>query len=143
VGMMNGEKIIIIRNYLTSILLIVMIAMMISRLHPYNITPQEISKPEEVIFLRNPTYGEAVWFLQNNPVSEKEYVDEKYVCYHFARDTAIAAEEYGIRCHVVILFEENVDRGHAIIAFDTTDWGLQYFNPQNDKNIKPTDWVYG
>jgi len=134
-----------LRNLIFLAITITMVVMMASSVYYKDFFPKEIEKPEEVVFLRNPTYAEAVWFLQHNDISEREYVgeDNKYVCYHFSRDTAKAAEEYGIRCYVVILFEENKDNGHCIVAFETTDYGLQYFNPQNDKNIKPSEWVYG
>ena len=143
--MIDGHRIEETRNAIFLLIVFLMILMMVCGMLEYDVLPQEITKPDQVLELRNPTYGEAVWFLQHNPVSERDYIAEnnEYVCYHFARDTAKAAEEYGIRCYVVIMFAETKDQGHAIIAFETTDWGLQYFNPQNDKNIRPSDWVYG
>jgi hypothetical protein len=45
------------------------------------------------------------------------------------------AEQAGYRCAYVEL--RYVGSGHAIIAFDTIDQGLVYFEPQSDERVIP------
>ena len=88
--------------------------------------------------LRDPTYKEVVTFLEQDKTDKNEYVDDTYgvyVCSHFARDVCNNAEEEGLRCAFVDL--RYSDGGHAIIAFDTIDEGLVYFEPQSDASVKP------
>ena len=39
----------------------------------------------------------------------------------------------GIKCYVVVMEYESSNIGHAIVAFDTTDHGRIFIEPQNDK----------
>jgi hypothetical protein len=45
------------------------------------------------------------------------------------------AEAKGIRCAVVDIFYPD-GYGHTIVAFDTTDRGLIYIEPQFDQEVK-------
>ena len=84
--------------------------------------------------LRDPTYKEAVTFLRKDRTDRNKYVEDSYVCSHFARDACNNAEEEGLRCAFVELrFGEG---GHSIIAFDTIDEELVYFEPQFDDEVK-------
>jgi len=84
---------------------------------------------------RDPTYGEAIIFLKEDETDRNKHVEESYVCSHFARDVCNNAEEEGFRCAFVeIRYSEG---GHAIIAFDTIDEELVYFDPQTDEKVKP------
>lgn len=88
--------------------------------------------------LRDPTYAEAVAFLREDKTDENEYVEDTYgvyVCSHFARDVCNNAEEEGLRCSFVEL--RYSDGGHAIIAFDTIDKGIVYFEAITDERSKP------
>lgn len=85
--------------------------------------------------LRDPTYKEATTFLSQDKTSENKYVENTYVCTHFARDVCNNAEARGLRCALVLLSYS--DRGHSIIAFNTIDTGLVYFEPQSDEAAKP------
>jgi hypothetical protein len=88
--------------------------------------------------LRDPTYKEAVSFLEEDKTSDNEYNDDDYgvyVCSHFARDVCNNAEAEGLRCAIVhLVFPEN---GHAIVAFDTVDEGLVYFDAITDERANP------
>jgi len=84
---------------------------------------------------RDPTYGEAIIFLKEDKTDRNKHVEESYICSHFARDVCNNAEEEGFRCAFVeIRYSEG---GHAIIAFDTIDEELAYFDPQTDEKVKP------
>ena len=84
--------------------------------------------------LRNPTYAEATDFLRADRTDRNRYVEDSYVCSHFARDVCNNAEAEGLRCAFVELRYR--DSGHSIIAFDTTDRGLVYFEPQFDDEVR-------
>ena len=65
----------------------------------------------------------------------KKYVVNEFECRHFARLVNNNAESQGIRCGYVTLdFDSLAD--HAIIAFNTTDKGIVYFEPQTDEEVE-------
>lgn len=89
----------------------------------------------DAFHLHNPTFEEAVSFLEEDKTDSNEYVEDEYVCSHFAGDVNNNAESQGIRCALVdIRFPKSA---HAIIAFDTTDEGLVYFDPVTDERVRP------
>jgi hypothetical protein len=89
--------------------------------------------------LRDPTYEEAVAFMEEDKTSDNEYDDSDYgvyVCSHFARDVCNNAEAEGLRCAIVhLVFPDGA--GHAIVAFDTIDEGLVYFESMTDERANP------
>jgi hypothetical protein len=85
--------------------------------------------------LRDPTYQEVATFLTQDKTDQNKYVDPTYVCSHFARDVCNNAESIGIRCAFVEL--RYSQEGHSIIAFNTIDKGLVYFEPQTDEKVVP------
>jgi hypothetical protein len=88
--------------------------------------------------LKDPTYGQAVFFINVDRTNENEYIEGSYgvyVCSHFARDVCNNAEEEGIRCAYVEI--RYPDGGHAIIGFDTVDEGLVYFDAITDERVRP------
>jgi len=84
--------------------------------------------------LKDPTYKEALLFIEQDKTNENEYVEDTYVCAHFTRDVCNNAEQRGLRCAFVELRYR--DGGHSIIAFNTIDKGLVYFEPQFDDEVK-------
>jgi hypothetical protein len=87
-------------------------------------------------YLHNPTFDEVISFLQEDKTDSNPYIEDEYVCIHFARDVNHNAEDQGIRCAFVdIRFPRSA---HAIIAFDTTDQGLVYFDPVTDERVRPS-----
>jgi len=88
--------------------------------------------------LRDPAYQEVIAFLRQDKTDENEYDGSSYgvyVCSHYARDVCNSAEHAGFRCAFVEI--RYMESGHAIVAFDTIDEGLVYFEPQNDWVVKP------
>ena len=85
--------------------------------------------------LRDPTYKQIIIFLSKDKPDENEYIEGTYVCSHFARDVGNNAEAQGFRCAYVHIFYP--EGGHSIIAFNTIDKGLIYFEPQSDEKTRP------
>ena len=88
--------------------------------------------------LRDPTYAEAVAFMSQDSTNGNEYDESDYgvyVCTHYSRDTNYNAEIAGYRCAFVEL--RYSESGHTIIAFDTIDKGLVFFEPQSDELVVP------
>jgi len=86
--------------------------------------------------LRDPSYQEMMDFLKQDEISEREYVKDGYICVDFAADVKANALEEGIRCAYVVIEYLGLT-GHAIVAFDTTDRGLVYIEPQFDWEVEP------
>lgn len=86
--------------------------------------------------LRDPSYQEMKNFLAQDKTSEREYVEGKYVCVDFAAAVKANAAKEGIRCAYVVI-EYRGGTGHTIIAFDTTDQGLVFIEPQFDWEVEP------
>jgi hypothetical protein len=80
--------------------------------------------------LRGPSYREMREFLARDKIDEREYIEGKYECRHFAADVkANAAKERIWAAYVLIEFPVEA---HAIVAFLTTDRGLIFVEPQTD-----------
>jgi hypothetical protein len=74
-------------------------------------------------------------FLAQDPTNNNTYEEDQYVCVDFAAAVNNNAEAKGIRCAVVDIFYPD-GYGHTIVAFDTTDRGLIYIEPQFDQEVK-------
>jgi hypothetical protein len=86
--------------------------------------------------IKDPTFAEVQDFLTKDRTDERTYIDPTYVCSHFSRDVCNNAEAAGIRCAVVEL-RYTSGNGHLIIAFNTLDKGMVYFESQTDEQAKP------
>ena len=85
--------------------------------------------------LKDPTYKQAIEFLREDKTDKNEFLEDMYVCSHFARDVCNSAEDKGFRsAYVGLIYPKG---GHAIIAFNTIDKGLIYFDPQTDDEVIP------
>jgi len=85
--------------------------------------------------LRDPTYREMSDFLARDETSEREYIEEEYACTDFAADVKANAAKEGIRC-AYVRTEYSGGSGHAVVAFDTTDAGMVFIEPQFDWEIE-------
>ncbi len=86
--------------------------------------------------LRDPSYEEMKDFLARDRTSEREYQEGVYVCVDFAQDVKANAARERLRCAYVVI-EYRGGTGHSIIAFDTTDRGLVFIEPQFDWEVEP------
>jgi len=85
--------------------------------------------------IQDPTYKQVTKFLKEDRTDKKNYLEDIYVCSHFARDVCNNAENEELRCAFVEI--RYPDGGHALIAFNTIDEGLVYFEPQSDEIVTP------
>jgi peptidoglycan hydrolase CwlO-like protein len=86
-------------------------------------------------YIRDPTYDEAIDFINSDETDENEYTTD-YVCYDFTADFNSNAFQTGYRCGFVYI--EFTDSAHAIACFNTTDRGIIYLEPQNDEIVTLT-----
>ncbi len=85
--------------------------------------------------LHDPTLAEVKEFLAEDRTDEIPYNEPAYVCTHYARDVINNAVARGIRAAYVEIRHPGM--GHAIVAFQTVDKGLMYFEPQFDDEVRP------
>ncbi len=95
----------------------------------------EISRLRKAKTYINPTYAEMWRFLLEDKTDKNPYIPGAYTCLEFSRDVNNNAEEQGIRCALVLIFFRD-GKGHAIVAFETTDKGLIFIEPQRDQEVK-------
>jgi len=84
---------------------------------------------------QNPNYQEMKAFLAQDNTNLNEYEPDKYVCTDFAAAVNNNADAKGIRCAIVDIFYPE-GYGHTIVAFETTDKGLIFIEPQFDQEVK-------
>lgn len=83
--------------------------------------------------IRDPTYFEALQFIQTDQTDKHEYT-ENYTCFNFAADFKSNAFKAGYRCGFVYI--EFSDGAHAIVCFNTTDKGIIFIEPQDDNIVE-------
>lgn len=85
--------------------------------------------------VRDPSYIEMLRFIKDDKTNKFEYIEDEFECRHFAAIINQNAFEKGYQCfYVNIRFPEGA---HAIIAFNTTDRGFVYIEPQTDDIMTP------
>ena len=81
--------------------------------------------------LGDTTYAGMLAFLAADKTDQNTYVNNTYNCVNFSADVIANAAKQYIRCAFI-----NIDfpgtTGHAILAFNTTDRGMVYVEPQTD-----------
>ena len=96
---------------------------------------EHVGSSSQATECKTSTFQEVRDFILRDPTSRNKFVLNQYECRHFATDVNNNAEAEGLRCAFVLLC---FDQGqHAVVAFDTTDRGLVYIEPQTDAAIHP------
>jgi len=85
--------------------------------------------------LHDPTYAETMAFIQADQTDRKKWIENVYDCKHFAYDVKRSAELKGLNCALVCIVYPD-QNGHCLVAFQTTDRGLIFIEPQKDKEVK-------
>jgi hypothetical protein len=84
--------------------------------------------------LADPTYAAMQSFMNSDKTNQNTYNVNTYNCVNFSADVIANAVKQHIRCAFI-----NIDfpgtTGHAIIAFNTTDKGMVYIEPQTDEIV--------
>jgi len=86
--------------------------------------------------LRDPTYQEALQFIESDQTDKGLYKDGEYTCDNFATDFKNNAFKAGYRCGYVLVFL--ADWSHALNCFNTTDYRLVFVEPQEDEIVTLT-----
>ena len=89
--------------------------------------------------LRDPSHSELMSFIWDDGTDDHDYVDGVYECSEFSYALIANATAEGIRCGYTYLQYPD-HNGHAIVAFDMTDGGRVYIDPQSDiwyRNVAP------
>ncbi len=84
--------------------------------------------------LYNPTHKEMREFLTRDKTDSNPFVTGEYVCSDFAAELNNNAEANGIRAAYVRIRAEKW--GHALVAFETTDRGIVFIEPQSDREVE-------
>ncbi len=84
--------------------------------------------------VRDPTYDMVMGFLEADPTIDRRYDIDNYNCTDFSADVKANAAREGIRCAYVNIYFPNL-LGHAIVAFNTTDKGLIFIEPQTGGEV--------
>ncbi|MCJ7605892.1 MAG: hypothetical protein MUO19_07675 [Dehalococcoidales bacterium] len=85
----------------------------------------------------NPTFDRLMAFLNADTTDTNSYIDDVYVCADFSEDVHNNAEAAGIRAGWVGIKFENMESGHALNVFETTDRGLVYIDCTNGASLDP------
>ncbi len=78
------------------------------------------------------TWTDLVSFLQKDHTNWSPYVPGKYTCLDFSTDLVANAAQAGIKAWIVAVDFTDGGPGHAFVAFETTDRGIVYVEPQAD-----------
>lgn len=88
--------------------------------------------------LRDPTYAEAKAFIELDKTDLNIYREYFYNCVSFSKDVVYNAKDFGIKSYFVVIQKPELTVTHAIVGFNTTDFGMVYFEPQSDSEMDKT-----
>jgi hypothetical protein len=87
----------------------------------------------KLILEKNPTYDEVLKFIVEDKTDSKSYKPREYECTNFALDVCNNAMNKGLFCSPVVIRFRHF--GHVIVAFNTSDKGMIYYDPQSDLEV--------
>ena len=85
--------------------------------------------------VHDPLYWEARDFLTNDTTDLTPFNETTFNSAHYAQKVNNNAEKKGIRCAYVKVTFSDSNQTHALLAFETTDRGLNFFEPQTDEKV--------
>ncbi len=96
-----------------------------------------VSHLDQYVTIPKPVpYEEVIEFLKEDKGDEQTFINLYYDCVSFTKALRENALAKGIKCGIVTFTLESIEdssvMGHAINAFETTDRGIVYFDPQTD-----------
>jgi hypothetical protein len=95
---------------------------------PFDPTPT----PEPSTNYKPVSWLELNVFLSNDHTNWNKYIPGKYTCVNFAMDLVAAAHKANIDAWIVAVEFDRSAIGHAFVAFQTTDMGVVWIEPQSD-----------
>ena len=84
-------------------------------------------------------YAAVVAFLKSDETNEIQYQVGGFDCREYALFTWIHAIAAGFEC-VPVVVKLDAPTSHMIVAFDTTDRGIVFIEPQEDQEVFPDTW---
>ena len=78
------------------------------------------------------TWADLVSFLEKDHTNWHPYIPGKYTCLDFSTDLVANATKQDIKAWIVAVDFTDGGPGHAFVAFETTDRGIVYVEPQAD-----------
>ena len=84
------------------------------------------------IAYRAVAWKELVRFIEDDHTNWNKYDPDYYVCLDFSTTLVENARKQNIKAWVVLVDYYNEEFGHAFVAFETTDLGIVFIEPQGD-----------
>jgi hypothetical protein len=91
-----------------------------------------IVRSTQTIDYRPITWKELASFLSDDHTNWNNYVPDYYVCLDFSIALVENAGKQNIKAWIVGVEFYNQEEGHAFVAFETTDLGVVFIEPQSD-----------
>lgn len=125
--------------FIIAIFLLVAFAAMSLNFASYHIQASAtIAQLEDKVRLKDPTYQEVKTFIEKDQADHNVWQYGVYNCCDFTADVIDRAQQVGLRCGAVWVQLENTvaeDYLHALVAFNTTDRGAIFIEPQSDEEV--------
>jgi hypothetical protein len=91
-----------------------------------------------------PNYRAITWrelnlFLDSDHTNWNLYIPDKYICVNFALDLVANAKKQNINAWIVGVNLDDSPEGHTFVAFNTSDKGVVWIEPQFDYNYVPVE----
>jgi hypothetical protein len=99
----------------------------------YTNSPSYTATLNPDVTLRTPTYQQMKDFLAQDLTSDKPYVSGSFECRHFTTEVDNNAKAAGWQCGFVLICYAQGQ--HAVVAFNTSDRGIIFIEPQTDDII--------
>lgn len=89
-------------------------------------------EPTATPIYKSITWDELVQFLIDDHTNWREYDLETYNCMDYAIDLVTNAREQNLKAWMVGVYFYDQENGHAFVAFETSDRGVVFVEPQGD-----------
>jgi hypothetical protein len=104
----------------------------VTRIRTSPIQPTTIFYPTRTVAYHPVTWMELVSFISDDHTNWNEYNVNKYNCLDFSIDLVENATKQNIKAWIVSVMFYGEEVGHSFVAFDTTDRGIVFIEPQAD-----------
>jgi len=106
--------------------------LIIYKYNPLNPNTPKQPKNTPTPYYRPVTWMELADFISRDHTNWNQYDINNYVCLDFAIDLVENAKKENIKAWIVAVDFTNGEIGHAFVAFETSDKGIRYVEPQRD-----------
>ncbi len=95
-------------------------------------TSKPTRTPTPTTYYRPITWMELVQFITDDHTNWNEYDVVDYNCLNYAVDLVENAHQQDLKAWIVLVNFVDEEEGHAFVAFETSDRGIVYIEPQGD-----------